>query len=184
MSRTAPAMLLVVFSASIVPLAGCATSHPAGTPQTVTAATPQQKALLLDQMKQLSGIWETVDDKGHSTVVAVFSVTSGGTAVREILFPGGQHEMTNLYHMDGPTMVMTHYCTQGNQPRLRAVADKPGTIDFKLDSVTNMTSPGQMYMGGLTIVVRDPDTIEERWVAFQNDKVGEHEVFVLKRKKA
>src|SRR2546421_11290186 len=102
---------------ALIALAGCAST---AAPHAATPATDAQRAALLDRVKQLQGTWEMTDDKGKNQVASVFAVSSNGSVVREIMFPGGPHEMTNVYHMDGPTMVMTHYCAMGNQPRLRA----------------------------------------------------------------
>src|SRR5262249_8542890 len=106
-----------------------------------------------------------------------------GSAVREVMFPGQPEEMTNVYHMDGPTMVMTHYCAIGNQPRLRAKPGVPGQIALKFDSVSNMTSPDQMYMGELRLVMTDNNHLREEWRHFKHGKVeGDPAIFELTRK--
>ncbi len=68
-------------------------------------------------------------------VTCVFKLLSGGSAVRETMFPGTDHEMTNMYHLDGHDLVLTHYCAEGNQSRMRA---KPGgknnVLEFKFES--------------------------------------------------
>ena len=75
---------------------------------------------MLARIKQLAGEWEMEDEGGVRHHVATFSVTAAGSAVREIMFPGSEMEMTNLYHMDGSELVITHYCAAGNQPRMVA----------------------------------------------------------------
>jgi hypothetical protein len=92
--------------------------------------------------------------------------------------------MTNLYHMDGPSMVMTHYCAVGNQPKMRAVAGGPhDPIELKFDSVTNLAS-NQTYMGGMKLVIVDRDHIEEHWSNFRpGNAAGEQVAFKLTRKK-
>ena len=161
------------FAAAFLPLAilaGCATSHPR---PVVATPTPPQSAMF-DQVKSLQGEWMATDDKGNQYVAAVFSVTAGGSAVREIMLPGTQHEMTNMYHMDGPTLVMTHYCAAGNQPRMRAVAGEPGTLDFKFDSVTNLTAQDETYMGSMVMKLEGPNTVVTHWTSYKDGVVSDH----------
>jgi hypothetical protein len=161
-------------------LAGCA----GNSPHVVAEATPAQRAALIDRMKPLAGTWEGTDEKGAKHVASVFAVTSNGSAIREIMLPGSEHEMINVYHMDGPSLVMTHYCAMGNQPRMRANAsEKPNVIAFKADSVTNLTSADQGYMGELTITIKDNNHLTEQWRHIQKDgKAAEPMTFELTRK--
>ena len=166
----------------VLPLAACATAPEL---HVVEAATPAENALLFDQVKALEGTWEMADEQGVRQVASVFTLSSNGSVVREVMYPGQPAEMTNVYHMDGPTLVMTHYCAGGNQPRMRACTAEQGTIAFHFDSVTNLTDPQAQYMGELTLVRVDPDTLLEEWKTMQDGKVvPEHSpVFTLTRKK-
>src|SRR5437868_11062744 len=76
----------------------------------------------LETMKKLAGTWLAADKDGQPTdqVVSIIKVTAGGSAVHETLFPGQPHEMVSSYTVDGPDLVMTHYCVLGNQPRMKA----------------------------------------------------------------
>lgn len=172
--------------ASILPVAllgACATStHPV-----VPAATPAQQAVLLDKMKTLEGEWTMPDEKGVIQMASVFRVTAAGSAVREVMFPGTPHEMTNMYHMDGPTMVMTHYCAIGNQPSMRAQPGDGKTVEFVPDSVWNLTSKDGGYMGGLKVTFVDNDHVLFSWTHYKDgvpqDAGGHNPVFTLTRKK-
>ena len=77
----------------------------------------------LERFKALAGEWVAAED-GEMTkkgdLVARYAVTAGGSAVVETVFPGSPHEMVTVYHADGPDLVLTHYCVEGNQPRMRA----------------------------------------------------------------
>jgi hypothetical protein len=183
MSRTSRSASILALAL----LAGCATHKTAtpGAPTPVAAATPAQQAALLDRVKALQGTWQIPAHDGLPESTIVFAVTANGSAVREIMFPGTPMEMTNLYHMDGPTMIMTHYCAMGNQPRVRAVAGGPhDPIDLKFDGVTNLSSPDQSYMGGLKLTIKDADHIEEAWTSYKaGQSEGEHAAFQLTRKK-
>lgn len=171
------------FFAVAVIFAGCRAAGGGVGQRVVPEAKAEEQAALIDQVKQLEGEWMATDEKGQTVVGAVFKTTSGGSAVREELFPGGPHEMTNVYHMDGHELMMTHYCALGNQPRLRAQAGKPGTIAFKFDGITNMTDSHAKYMGELTLTIVDKDTLKEDWQSFTDGKADEHVHLDLKRKK-
>lgn len=159
-------------------LAGCTTGA-----RVVTPATPEQQALLLDQIKPLEGVWEITDEQGNPQTASIFKVSSSGSVVREIMFPDTPHEMTNVYHMDGGSLILTHYCAVGNQPRMRAVAGEPGRIVFKFDDVTNHTAPNEVVMGEMTLTIHDADHITQHWVHTVNGKPGEPAVFSLTRRK-
>jgi hypothetical protein len=49
----------------------------------------------------------------------------------------GLHSMT-IYHMDGEALVATHYCPQGNQPRLDSRGAASGEIRFAFRDVTDL----------------------------------------------
>jgi hypothetical protein len=168
---------LVLSCASLIS-GGCATNRA----QVVTPATDAQRAELLDTLKSLEGTWTMDDENGQTITASVFTVSSGGSVVREIMFPGQPHEMTNVYHMDGPDMVVTHYCAVGNQPRMRATpGNEPGTIAFEFDSVTNMTKPDEHRMSGLVLVMKDQDHIVQKWTSFSGDKATDTVEFELTR---
>ncbi|MGQ0627455.1 MAG: hypothetical protein ACT4PL_05060 [Phycisphaerales bacterium] len=161
-------------------LAGCNANSQ---PRVVDAAPKAQSSLMLDQVKSLAGTWDMVDDKGGTKPGVVYSVFANGSAVREVMFPGSDHEMTNIYHMDGSSLVVTHYCAQGNQPRMRCTAATPGQLPFVFDSVTNMTARDQSYMGGLTLVIMNPTTLQQKWRTMNPPEGHPAEMtFTLKRR--
>lgn len=165
-------------------LAGCSNAPPK--PKAVDGASERQKVATLDQLKKLAGTWEIMGDDGKPIGETVFAVTSAGSAVREIMFVGQAHEMTNLYHLDGKSIVMTHYCAEGNQPTMGAPApDSPtGRIAFRFISVANLTRPNQEYMGDMTLIIKDNDHIQQQWQSYVETKPTQHRAdFDLVRKK-
>lgn len=154
-------------------------------PRVVGKATDADRAALLDRVRGLEGEWLMQGEDGTWNVTCVFKTIAGGSAVREIMFPGTPHEMTNLYHMDGSSLVLTHYCAAGNQPKMRAkAATGKGPIAFEFDSVTNLTQPEETYMGSMTLVMPDADRLEAHWMHHKaGNKMGEPMIFSMKRKK-
>jgi len=150
-------------------------------------ATPEVSAESMASLASLEGEWEMVQDDGTLGEGSVFAVTAGGSAVREIMFPGNEYEMTNLYHMDGDAIVCTHYCAAGNQPRMVAEGieqtDTGPSMHFKVDSVSNFAEGQDHYMGWLRLTFVDADTIRQDWVSFdENGNEANTMTFTMKRK--
>jgi hypothetical protein len=123
------------------------------------------------RLKSLEGQWELVSADGKRSDGLIIAASSSGSAVREIMFPGTSHEMTNMYHADGNSVVMTHYCAEGNQPRMRAAVPTEGKpFDFKVDSVTNLRGRGEGYMGSMILTIVDTNTITQEWSHYTLDK--------------
>ena len=127
----------------------------------------------LEALKQLAGDWVQVGADGKATdrVVSSIRVTSGGNTVQETLFPGSDHEMVTMYHLDGDDLVLTHYCSLGNQPRLRA---EPGgdinKIVFKFVSSTNLKSADDQHINGATLTLDGKDHFQAEWVSCKGGK--------------
>ena len=147
-------------------------------------ATPAS-ARRLEAIKQLAGDWVEVGKDGKPTdrVVSSIRVTSAGSAVLETLFPGTDHEMVTLYHLDGAELILTHYCMMGNQPRMRAEAGKDiNTIVFKFIGGTNMKSTDDRHMHQATLVLEGKDRFKAEWVSCQDGKTCHQVRFDLVRK--
>ena len=71
-------------------------------------------------LKSMVGTWEgskPEHDHGTATARTVdVKLTAAGSAVMQTLFPGDAYEMVNVYHMDGDTLLFTHYCAAQNAP--------------------------------------------------------------------
>lgn len=119
-------------------------------------------------IKKLAGDWYEVGQNGKATdkLVSSIRVTSAGTAVEETLFPGGDKEMITMYHLDGDDLVLTHYCSLGNQPRMRAARDgETGRIAFKFIGATNLRSADEHHMHQATLFIAGPDRLQAEWVS-------------------
>lgn len=189
---------ILALTPALALLAGCATSSNGckcspctcgGAPaaRVVTPASDMQQAEMLGRIKNLAGTWEMTDDAGQKQIASIFIVSSSGSVVREIMFPGSSHEMTNMYHMDGQTLVVTHYCAMGNQPRMRAPLTDASAdrLAFVFDSVTNKTAADQACMANMTLVFVDADTIRQEWRTTAAPGASDESTnFTLTRKKS
>jgi hypothetical protein len=149
-------------------------------PATAPRGDDVARGRMLDTVKSLAGRWETTGPDGTKAYFDI-SPTAGGSAVREVMFPGTPHEMTNMYHLDGGSLVMTHYCAGGNQPRMRAQPGAPGKLEFRFDSVTDLASADAVYMGEMTLVVEDADHVRQEWRALRGKALDHETVFRLER---
>ncbi len=65
------------------------------------------------------------------------------------------HSLT-LYHADGERLMATHYCPQGNQPRLLLdPASRPDHMSFRFHDATNLASPEQSHQHALAFDFRE-----------------------------
>lgn len=158
----------------VLVLAGCGGSGPrtpadhsrsggARLPAVASGDSTKSQAALA-RLIALAGEWEMIGDDGKRGPGLTISVSSAGSAVREVMFAGSPDEMTNMYHADGDTLVMTHYCAMGNQPRMRSVVPADGQpFAFGIDSVTNLRGRDEMYMGSMVLTIVDANTIRQDW---------------------
>jgi hypothetical protein len=138
-----------------------------------------------EALKKLAGDWVAVgkDGKPTTTVISSIRVTSAGTAVQETLFPGSDHEMVTMYHLDGADLILTHYCMLGNQPRMRAEPGKDvNKIAFKFVSGTNLKSKNDHHMNQATLTLDGKDHFKAEWNSCKDGKSCHQVRFDLVRK--
>lgn len=137
----------------------------------------------LERLKKLAGTWVMADKEGKPTdqVVSVVKLTAAGSAVHETLFPGSPHEMVSIYHLDGPDLIMTHYCALGNQPRMKADPKSPANqIRFQFAGGSNLNPAKDKHMHEGTITFVDDDHIEVSGVCWEGGKPCETSCGVMK----
>ena len=121
----------------------------------------------LEKLKKLAGTWVAADKDGKPTdqIVSIIKVTAGGSAVHETLFPGQSHEMVSIYTVDGPDLVMTHYCVLGNQPRMKSSPKSPANqICFQFAGGSNLDPKKDKHMHAATLTIVDDNTaVSARW---------------------
>ena len=95
-----------------------------------------------DQLKALSGNWEGKDAQGKTLSVS-FRSTAGDSALMSEIHGTAPENMISMFHLDGPNrLLLTHYCSAGNQPRMVASASPDGkTITFNFLDAPEFPSP-------------------------------------------
>jgi hypothetical protein len=98
--------------------------------------------------------------------VVTYEVVGMGSAVVETLFPDTSRAMTTVYHDDpAGNLVMTHYCTAGNQPLLALVGADGDQLHFELspdDHTIDVEHEGHAHE--LTITIGADGTLEHDWL--------------------
>lgn len=125
----------------------------------------------LEKLKKLAGTWVAADNDGKPTdqVVSIIKVTAGGSAVHETIFPGQPQEMISVYTVDGPDLVMTHYCVLGNQPRMKADPKSPANqIRWEFAGGTNLDPKKDKHMHAATLTIIDDSHIEIAGEGWEN----------------
>jgi hypothetical protein len=94
-------------------------------------------------VRALPGAWTMPGKSGPFTVS--YRLISGDSALVETWGVGSPRETMTVFHPDHDDLLLTHYCAQGNQPRLRAVAASADAVVFRFADATNV-GPGQAVL--------------------------------------
>ncbi len=134
------------------------------------------------QLLSLAGEWEGTE--GGKTTTLTYTVISGGSALMESMkMPAPEPDMVTIYHRDGDSLVATHYCSIGNQPRMRASAASIDgkSIGFRFADIMNLTKPGDMHIRHLTVTFENATHFTQEWTSLSKGK-EEAAVFKWTRK--
>jgi hypothetical protein len=117
-------------------------------------AEPSPAATAFNQFKTLVGTWRNAEAP-KSPLRIRFYLTAGGTVLVESWerAEGQSHSLT-LYHRDGANLIATHYCPQGNQPRLAMPKSAKGLI-FAFRDATDLKA-GESHLHVLGFDLSDP----------------------------
>lgn len=117
------------------------------------AATTIDGPALFERLKSLTGEWKGVWEPGSTPTTVTYSLTGNGSALVED-YRVGETTMSTVYHLDQQDLMLTHYCSIGNQPRMKAssVGEDGRHIQFELLDVTNVTGPGYSKRLELTLI--------------------------------
>jgi hypothetical protein len=129
----------------------------------------------------LPGTWTATTSKG-TTVTESFRLVSSDSALVETYVTSSHRETISVYHPDHDRLLLTHYCAQGNQPRLVAVAATDESVVFRFLDVTNMAQ-GQAVLVEKDLVVRT-DALEQTEIYRQPDGTLEKTLLQFSRTRA
>ena len=117
--------------------------------------TPAQAAFA--QLKSLVGEWRGVFPSGREHTVS-YRLTAGGSTLVETWTLSPTRESMTLYALDGDRLLATHYCPQGNQPRLRFDGiDEEGRYRFEFVDGTNLQVADRSHQHRFWLAFDDAD---------------------------
>ena len=140
-----------------------APTHTAALCAALLLAPAAARSASLDQFKGLVGEWEGTKGGGME-VSCSYALTAAGSCVMETLHAPDGGDMVTMYRMDGPRLTLDHYCTLGNQPRMRAEASSdPNVASFTVTGATNLAKPSDAHMHRLVVHFVDADHFTQEW---------------------
>ncbi len=150
----------------------------------VSAASPALAAeptSVFEKLKALEGKWEGQRSDGEPAK-ATYQVFSQGSAVVENLTAAADENMVTVYHMDHNDLRLTHYCSAGNQPRLKANSISPDerVVSFEFVDATNLAATSEGHIHSLEITFIGEDRIQQKWTWRANGQ-EDHSVIQLSR---
>lgn len=144
----------------------------------------QNKAVTgFDKLKSLVGEWQGKSKEGKKVTVT-YELVSNESVLLERLASENEPNMITMYHLDGDHLMMTHYCTAKNQPRMRAEFGKDDNpvLQFEFIDATNLAKATDGHMHRMAITFIDDDHVTHEWTWRQNEQENVTR-FELERKK-
>jgi len=137
--------------------------------------------------------WETLANLGGAWRIAVprtaaekaFRIRmrpiSRTTALLETFGNPAGVTTETVYHRAGGNIMATHYCAQGNQPRLLlSSTSTPSRLSFNFHDITNLGTKADSHLVKIEFNVIDDDHLERRETYTQNG-IDEETTLRLKR---
>ena len=108
-----------------------------------------------DDLSQLVGTWKPAGET-DSPLRIKFYLTARGTVLVESWEVRGRPHSLTIYHRDGPGLIATHYCPQGNQPRLFAFGNTERRLHFTFRDATDLDPATESYQHELWFDLSNP----------------------------
>jgi hypothetical protein len=130
----------------------------------------QRNLQAFERLKRLQGEWRGVSADGAKELGLRYMVASKQSVVIEFykhFFKGRlmPDEMVTVYHPNGADLMLTHYCTLGNQPRMIAdlSAESLDTLRFKYAGCTNLSHADCLRMSAVTFHFESDERFRQTW---------------------
>lgn len=134
-------------------------------------------AIGFEMIAALTGEWQVQE---HASLRIVFEPTAGGSVIIERWMRGEQMHSLTIYHLDGERLIATHYCPQGNQPRLATTASDNGEIRFTFLDATGLDAT-ESYQHDLSLERNADGTVSRAETYWGPDGAGEESTLTLVR---
>jgi hypothetical protein len=105
-----------------------------------------------EAFQSLKGAWMIRADDKTLPFEMTYAVGSNGTIVIEQF---GQE--LSVFYRDGDSLVMTHFCNRGNQPRLKLKSGGPaGRYEFDMLDIPNLKGASDAHVQKIIYQILDP----------------------------
>ena len=146
----------------------------------VPKSTPE-----FEKLKTLAGEWSAKTKDGQPVRVSYKLVSNGSSLIEMLSMGKGEGDMVTVYHLDGDKLMMTHYCSANNQPRMKAqpVSGEVKSLTFSFLDATNLAPPDSGHMHRLVVAFQDKNHMTQDWTWREYGKDAYTETFRYERKK-
>lgn len=128
------------------------------------------------QLQTLVGEWEGKTEAGRVLKIS-YRLTANNTVLIETWTLGPARESLTLYHMDNESLIATHYCPIGNQPRLRLKEGGSASLFiFEFVSATNLAKPETAHQHRFEVEILQPNSVARSETYLENGKPGTERV--------
>ena len=141
-----------------------------------SGADPLKARDVFTKLQTLVGEWEGKTETGRVLKVS-YRLTANNTVLVETWTLGPQRESLTLYHMDNESLIATHYCPLGNQPRLRFKEGGSASLfTFEFVSATNLPKPEAAHQHQFEMELLQPNSFARSETYLENGTPGTERV--------
>ena len=137
------------------------------TPPTLHAESSVTAQDAFARLKTMTGTWTATNPEMAEDSVHEYQLSANGTVVMETMNPGTDHEMINMFHLDGDELVLTHYCAGGNQPTMRLDRATATAEEWRFDFTggTNLDPETDPHIHNARFAFVDENHVTAWWTA-------------------
>lgn len=133
------------------------------------------------KLKLMIGDWRKESSDGKNFHIAFQETANGSVLIENWISKGKSHSLT-LYHLDGENLLATHYCPQGNQPRLKLDAPaNENTISFVFQDATNLPDFGSNHQHSLSFEFVEDGRLKRSESYIENGTVSQSSMILVRK---
>jgi hypothetical protein len=139
----------------------------------IARAEPPTSAGRFEALKAISGHWQGRNENGNAVRIDYAAIARGSVLI-EKWQAGTPAETMSVFHRDGERIFATHYCGQGNQPRLLLQQGEGGRFVFRFLDATNLADMDASHLIELELAANADGSLDriETYRAHGKDAVS------------
>lgn len=154
LNHTFPSLSIFAFALTCLALSLSASADD----QVAPASADALAVTAFDQLRELEGTWRIAEREDHPLRIKFYPTAGGRTLVESWEVNDRSHSLT-IYHRDGDALLATHYCPQGNQPRLELAPGSGQAISFTFRDATDLDAENEQHQHDLAFDLTVPGRI-------------------------